>query len=302
MNRYLRSAISRLTWQILRVARVPRIHQRISQRAITQGTYELRVKYSQPLPSTDPRHLTWHENSVYSQNGEDGILQFLFSEVGATSKNFIEFGVEDGTECNSAFLAIAMGWSGLLMDGSSENARRGRVFYSAMAPHQSDSIQFKDAWITRDNINDLIAESNLAGEIDLLSIDVDGNDYWIWRVIDGIRPRVTVVEYNATFGPERSVTVPYEADFDRMRKHPTGFYHGASLAALEKLGREKGYRLVGCESTGVNAFFVHEDLSLDSLPPFSAREAFIPHRARLLRGYSTEQQMAEIAHLPLIEV
>lgn len=298
----VRSCVARMTHAMLRVAHVPRVHGRLEQRATMQGARDLRHRYLAPPSKEDPRHLTWHENSVYSQNGEDGILQHLFSEIGTGSKQFVEFGVEDGTECNSAFLSIEMGWSGLLMDGSDENARRGRIFYDAMIPHRPGAVVFKRAWITRENINGLIEESGFRGEIDLLSVDIDGNDYWVWQAIDVVQPRVVVVEYNATFGPDRAVTVPYEADFDRRKKSPTHFYHGASLAALEKLGRAKGYRLIGCESTGVNAFFVREDVMADHFHAFSARDAYIPQRARLLRGFSTAAQMTAIQHLPLVEV
>lgn len=298
----VKSCVARMTHAMLRVAHVPRVHGRLEQRAMMQGASDLRHRYLAPPPKDDPRHLTWHENSVFSQNGEDGILQHIFAEIGTDSKRFIEFGVEDGTECNSAFLAIEMGWTGLLMDGSDDNARKGRIFYDAMIPHRPGAVVFKSAWITRENINGLIKESGFQGEIDLLSVDIDGNDYWVWQAIDVVQPRVVVAEYNATFGPERAVTVPYQPDFDRTRMSPTWFYHGASLAALEKLGRAKGYRLIGCESTGVNAFFVREDLMAGHFHAFSAREAYIPQRVRLMKGLSTAEQMSAIQQLRVEEV
>lgn len=238
--------------------------------------------------------LNRHEARVYSQNGEDGIIAWLFSRVGAPRRTFVEFGIGDGSECNSANLSRTLGWIGLLMEADADQAERARVFYDRLP-----GVRVLRERVTPDNIDGLLWE-HAPPDVDLLSLDIDGNDLWVWRAITAIEPRVVVIEYNATFGPERSVTVPYKDGFDRYREHVSGFYHGASLAALAKVGADKGYALVGCDSRGANAFFVRRELTSELLRAVEPREAFFPlwERAHL----TLEEQQRRIAHLPLVEV
>jgi hypothetical protein len=154
--------------------------------------------------------------------------------------------------------------------------------------------------VTREGIDDLLVDAVGGGEIDLLSIDIDGNDLWVWEAVEGVRPRIVVVEYNGTFGPERSVSVPYDPDFDRMARHPSGWYHGASITALARVGARKGYVLAGCDSNGVNAFFVREDCAAGAVPEAAPERAWRPVRERGPR--SSDEQLAVIAGLPLDEV
>jgi hypothetical protein len=142
----------------------------------------------------------------------------------------------------------------------------------------------------------------------LLSIDIDGNDYWTWEAITVVNPTIVVIEYNARFGASRSVTVPYRADFVRSRAHYSMIYYGASLTALWALGRRKGYSLVGCNSAGNNAFFVRQDL-LGDLRGRTPSEAFRPHCFREARNEVGElsfltlpEEEALLAGLPLVEV
>ena len=249
-------------------------------------------------PELGTPDLNRHEARILSQNGEDGVLLHLFSRVGTGDRRFVEFGVEDGRECNAAALAIHFGWSGLLMEGSPDDVERARRFYRGRA---GDRVRVRACWVTAENIDSFLVEEGFGGELDLLSIDVDGNDYWIWRAVCSVRPRVVVVEYNASLGPEEALTVPYDPDFDHRAAHPSQMYHGASLAALEKLGREKGYDLVGCESAGVNAFFVRGDLAEGRVEAVSAREAWRPHRGRTERLTQEEQRRA-LRDLPWVEV
>ncbi len=205
----------------------------------------------------------------FSQNGEDGILLYIFSVIGITTRKVVEVCASDGIECNSANLIINHGWKALLFDGNIERIERGRALYSKLADTFIHPPVFAHAWITAENINELIASHGFEGEIDLLSLDVDGNDYWIWKAIEQVRPRVVIVEYNGSIGPDKAVTIPYDPkfqlDFSRLP-----FYCGASLAAFVALGRRKGYRLVGCQRTQINAFFVREDLLSEMLPEVSA--------------------------------
>lgn len=185
--------------------------------------------------------LTAYERRVFSQNGEDGIIDAIFRKIGPTNRYFVEFGVQDGSECNTRLLAERHGWRGLLMDGGHENSDRS----------------LRREFITAENINDLFARYAVPAEFDLLSIDIDGNDYWVWRALDTrFRPRVVIIEYNAAEGPERVSTIEYAPAF---RWGGTD-YMGASLGALVAVSRDRGYTLVACDSRGVNAFFVRNDL------------------------------------------
>ncbi len=244
-----------------------------------------------------PLDINKQELKVYSQHGEDGILLYLFSKVGTTNRFFVEFGVQDGRQCNTANLSIHFGWRGLLMDDSEPNVLRGREYYECVLQARVADVRFVHAWVTRENIDSLLRENGVAEEIDLLSIDIDGNDYWVWEAITVTRPRVVVIEYNATLGEERAIITRYDPRFDCMKKHPSGFYHGASLAALTKLARAKGYVLVGCDSFGVNAFYVRRDVAEGKLSEVSVRDAYYPHLGRLLRNFSTAEQFDQIRHL-----
>lgn len=205
--------------------------------------------------ASDVQSITETEYRVFSQFGEDGIIQFLISNIEIPNKTFVEFGVEDYTEANTRFLLINNNWSGLIIDGSESNIERVK----------NDPIYWKydltalNAFITKDNINDLIA-SRFSGDVGLLSVDVDGNDYWIWDSIKIINPRIVVCEYNSVFGSKHSVTVPYHADFLRQNMHFSYLYFGASLGALCMLAEKKGYSFVGCNSNGNDAFFVRKDV------------------------------------------
>lgn len=215
------------------------------------------------------------EFRCFSQNGEDGILHYIFSLIGATNKIAVEMCAGNGTECNSANLLINHGWVGLLLDGNEDNINAGKEFYAKCQETFFTPPTLVHAWITAENVNQLIRSNGFEGEIDLLTLDLDGVDYWIWKAIDCIRPRVVVVEYHSGWGPEKSVTVPYRPDFQLDSSDPVvANYFGASLAAFVKLGWEKGYRLVGCQRYGLNAFFLRSDVGKDVFPEVPASRCF----------------------------
>lgn len=205
-------------------------------------TLTLHVLLKKPIPdlSRFQRHIPYIERREYSQNGEDGIIQAIFAMIGMTNRYYVEFGVEDGSECNTRYLRKRKGWQGLLMDGS----------------HNNPQINLHREFITAENIEDLFAKYHVPKEFDLLSIDIDGNDYWVWKAIRSYHPRVVIIEYNACLPYAPTVTIPYDPRFTWDRTD----YYGASLSALVALGREKGYRLVATDRNGVNAFFVKDDL------------------------------------------
>lgn len=238
-----------------------------------------------------PRPLAHHELQIHSQNGEDGIILYLLSRTGTSSRRLAEIGIGDGSECNSANLLINWGWSGVLIEGSETGAA------SASALHRNRlEVSVINAFVTAENANDLLGNQT----IDLLSIDIDGNDYWVWRSIESL-PRVMIVEYNASLGPTRSVTIPYKPTFDYTTASDHRLYHGASLAALAKLGRERGMALVGCDSRGVNAFFVQREFLSPALPELSAEEAWRPIRKRL-RRWPQDVQEELLARFEFVEV
>jgi hypothetical protein len=215
------------------------------------------------------------EFKVFSQFGDDGIIQYLIHRLTPLSDSFVEFGVENYRESNTRFLLLNNNWRGLVLDGSQRciDSIRGDEIY------WRHTITAGCAWITRDNINDLLKEAGFAGEVGLLSIDIDGNDYWVWEKVDVIDPVIVIVEYNSIFGPELAVTIPYDPKFARHRAHYSGQFWGASLPALTQLANRKGYSLVGCNSAGNNAYFVRND-KIDKLPVLSAPEAFVDARFR----------------------
>ena len=220
----------------------------------------------------DPKRLVRYGYKVYSQNDEDGIIAEIFRRTGTTSRTFVEFGVETGIECNTAKLLVD-GWRGLWIEANPQSVAAIRDnFASFIADGRLSVVASR---VTVENINGLIAQSGLGNEIDLLSIDIDFNDYWIWKAIDAVNPRTVVIEYNATLRPPMSLVVPYQPETQWDGSN----YYGASLDALVKLGTEKNYRIVGCSIAGVNAFFVRTDLAGDRfLEPATAQEHYEPPR------------------------
>lgn len=220
-------------------------------------------------------HLCDAEFQVFSQWGHDGIIQFLVAHVPIADSTFVEFGVEDYRESNTRFLLVHDNWKGLIIDAGEEHVR----FLESSGLRWRHSIDAVSAFVTRDNINGLLSAAGVSGDIGLLSIDMDGMDYWVFEAIDVISPRIVVVEYNGIFGTGRPVSVPYQADFDMMAAHHSGLYFGASLPAMISLAEHKGYHFVGTNSAGGDAFFVRQDLA-KYLPPLGAPELKEPRFRR----------------------
>lgn len=197
---------------------------------------------------------------AFSQNEEDGILLYIFSLINMKSKIAVEICSGNGIECNAANLIINHGFTGLLIDGDKKKCEVSKKFYNS---HQNTFCwppTVVNSWVNKENVNKVIEKNGFAGEIDLLSIDMDGVDYWILKEISIVSPRVVVVEYQDILGPKDSITVPYSPDFQTSNKEKMGpNYSGASLRAFVKLLDEKGYDLVAIEKYGFNAFFVRKD-------------------------------------------
>jgi hypothetical protein len=234
---------------------------------------------SRSVAALPPDGLRDAEFTVFSQFGEDGILQFLVQRVPIDDEVFVEFGVEDYHESNTRFLLVHDNWRGLIIDGGTTHVE----FLRATGLGWRHHIDAVSAFIDRDNINGLIRSAGIEGDIGVLSVDIDGNDYWVLERIDAVSPRILIVEYNSTFGPEAVITVPYDPGFVRGEQHPSWLYWGASLAALTRLAESKGYALVGGNRAGNNAFYVRRDV-LGDMPEVSVREAYAPSRFRESRG------------------
>jgi hypothetical protein len=240
---------------------------------------------------------------VFSQWDEDGIIQYLINKIPIEHETFIEFGVENYEESNTRFLMINNHWQGMVLDGCSadiEWIRKDRMYW------QYD-LQAKTAWITRENIDALLGESGFPQDVGLLSVDIDGNDYWIWEAIQSIRPRIVIVEYNSIF-KLAPVAVPYRDDFNRTLAHHSNLYYGSSLAALQFLAKKKGYILAGSNSWGHNAFFIRSDIAgeFKSLEP---EEAYVTSKFRESRDRSGKltyardaERLKLIEHMPVVNV
>ncbi len=215
------------------------------------------------------------EFKVFSQWGDDGILQYLINILSVDNECFVEFGVENYLEANTRFLLLNNNWRGLVLDGSDAN-----IDYI-----KADEIYWKydltaiSRFVTAENINELLLSSGFKGEIGLLHIDIDGNDYWIWNAIESTDPVVVSVEYNSLFGCERSITIPYKPDFERLEAHHSGLYAGCSLLALCDLADAKGYAFVGSNSAGNNAYFVRKN-RLGVLRQLTPREGYVKSKFR----------------------
>lgn len=246
------------------------------------------------------------EFKVFSQWGEDGIIQYLIRRIGIPPERqtFIEFGVENYQESNTRFLLLNNNWRGLVMDGSADHM----VSVKARGYYWRHDLTAIAAFVNRDNINELISNAGFSGQIGLLSIDIDGNDYWVWEQLNVVDPIIVIVEYRSLWGASRSVTIPYDKNFSRNAAHYSNLYYGASLKALHDLGKSKGFSLVHCNTAGNNAFFVKTS-ALNGLNALTPQEAFVHSRYRESRAkdgslsfLSTEHQLIETAELPLVDL
>lgn len=246
------------------------------------------------------------EFKVFSQFGDDGIIQYLLQQVDIPEGNrkFIEFGVQDYQESNTRFLLMNDNWSGLILDGSSRNIDK----VVADAQFWRHDLTAVAAFIDRDNVNELFARNGFQGEIGLLSVDIDGNDYWVWESIDVVNPIIVVSEYNSAFGAEHAVTVPYNPVFQRGAAHYSNLYWGVSLKALCSLAARRGYAFVGCNSAGNNAYFVRQD-KLGRLRPLECAEGYVEAKFRESRNRDGEltylpagKRLGEIAQMPVFDV
>ncbi len=285
-----------------RVAGISELREQVLEAKLLSARLLIRqIKAQGVLP-----RLADAEFKVFSQFGDDGIIQYLLQQVDIPEDKriFIEFGVQDYQESNTRFLLINDNWSGLILDGSAGNI--GKVV--ADAQFWRHNLTAVAAFIDRDNVNDLFVRNGFKGEIGLLSVDIDGNDYWVWESIDVVNPIIVVCEYNCVFGAEHAVTVPYDPAFQRGAAHYSNLYWGVSLKALCLLASRRGYAFVGCNSAGNNAYFVRRD-KLGSLKSLGCAEGYVEARFRESRNrngeltyLSAEWRLGEIAQMSVFDV
>ncbi len=244
------------------------------------------------------------EFRIFSQFGDDGIIQYLVNRLPITNKFFIEFGVQNYREANTRFLMQNDDWNGLVMDCSSDDVNdiRNQWYF------WRHSLEARCEFVTRDNINDILRQAGVSEDIGLLHIDIDGNDYWVWESITDVHPVIVIMEYNSLFGADRSITTPYIETFDRYKYHHSGLLFGASLAALIEQGTRKGYAFIGCNSTGNSAYFIRldqvADLPVKSLPEGYVESSFRQHRDEHgdLTYYSNADAISEMRGIPVYNV
>lgn len=292
------SAVSRLVEKWRRRAR--------TAREVVRGQADL-IRLTERLAATQLRQAVasghagpWSDAGfrVFSQNEEDGLLIYVFALVGTTSKYLVDIGCRSALGSNSANLLLNHGWQGLLVDADRDAVAELRHFYRL----------HPDTWmlpptvlyerVTPTNVNDLVRSGDPPDEIDLLSLDIDGIDYWVWDALDIVRPRVIVVEAQVIWDADRAVTVPNDRGFEPIYRDGFAIYSGASVAAFDRLAERKGYALVGTNRLGYNLFFVRRDIlpaTLRSIEPRDVTSLPFPRAAR-------SRYLEEISHMPWVDV
>lgn len=249
------------------------VHQRVAQEEFAAALLR-EERYR------NPKRLNRYEHQVFSQNGEDGIIREIFRRVGTQDRTFLEVGVGDGQVNNTTFL-LSQGWQGCWLEGSQRSVTLIRRNFAG--PLASGQLKLLHATLTAETVPECLARLGVPAEADLLSVDIDRNTYWVLAaLLELVRPRAAVVEYNATYPPD----LDWKVKYDPTRWWNRTSYYGASLKAYEHVCRRRGLALVGCDLHGVNAFFVREDLCGDRFEaPFTAEVHYEPARYFLTRTH-----------------
>lgn len=273
-------------WNYFRQFRqLQRVNMALVRSSFTASTREIHP----PLPET------W-EFCGFSQNGEDGIIDYLLSRLKQSNRFFIEIGAADGLENNTSLLAIAKKYSGLMIEADPKLCKRLDQLISSL----NMGVEVVNCLVTKDNVTDIVAHMPYLNP-DLFSLDIDGNDFHILSAFleQDLRPKIIVVEYNSAFGKDLSLTIPYDDNFNYLKADSSGLYYGVGLLAWQRLLQQYGYRFVTVDSNGVNAFFIHPDYYaqtfIDSLKPIEFKENFYQ-----LKRWKTSwrSQFEKIKHLP----
>ena len=238
---------------------------------------------------------------IYSQNNEDGIILYIFKHIGIKTKKFVEIGVENGTECNTTNLLKNFNWKGIQIEGSKKLYNDAKIQLKKILERKKNNLKLLNIFVTKKNINQIL-KKNCGKEIDLLSIDVDGNDFWIWKAINCVKPRLVIIEYNSFFGSNISAAIKYNSKFSWDHRNNKSYY-GASLKALEKLGKQKKYILVGVDKNGVNAFFVRNDLAkYINLKSKKTKEIFLDNKREIRNKEQYINESKKLLNQKLIKI
>ncbi len=304
IRRLAQSLLDRLLWPLMR--RLDRAHEAHTTRLIINAERhaflmaDLLIAQRRAQPKLGLRD--W-EFGIASQWGQDGIIQYLIERVPIEHRTFVEFGVQNYRESSTRFLLMHDNWSGLIIDGDADNITE----IQRQSYYWQHDLTPLNAFITRENINELLAKK-FTGDLGLLVIDIDGNDYWVWEAIEVVRPRIVICEFNSVFGPAHAVTMPYRPDFTRTAAHHSNLYFGASLAALHRLAQRKGYVFVGCNAHGNDAFFVRTDVA-QNVTAVSLADGYVESKFRESRDpqgglthLSGTARFDAIAHLDVFDL
>jgi hypothetical protein len=259
-----------------------------------------RAAATSALRQLDPvRPSTW-EFTAFSQNGEDGIIDYLCGRILRPNRYFIEIGASNGLENNTTWLAMARRYGGLMIDGDPAKVAECRQALGAL----NGPVEFAALMVNRESGAE-IERLALYPNPDVFSLDIDSFDYYVASTLldRGFRPKVFIVEYNSAFGPERSVTIPYQEPFNRHRAHPSGYYYGVSVTGLRNLLARHGYRFITVDQNGVNAFFA-DPVEFDAV--FLQAVSGSPFRENIVQRCESRTdwsgQFDQIRHLPLVEI
>ena len=259
-----------------------------------------RAAATSALRQLDPAHPQTWEFSGFSQNGEDGIIDYLCSRLLRPARYFVEIGASNGLENNTTWLAMARRYGGLMIDGDPAKVAECRDTFGTL----NGPLEFAAMMVNRDSGPDL-ERLALCRNPDVFSLDIDSLDYYVAAALldRGFRPKIFIVEYNSAFGPERSVTIPYQEPFNRHRAHASGFYYGVSVMGLRNVLERHGYRFITVDQNGVNAFFADpaefDPAFLDRVRGSAFRENIVQRRESRTDWTG---QFKQISHLPLVEI
>jgi hypothetical protein len=236
---------------------------------------------------------------VYSQFEEDGIILYVLSMIGFKTRRVVEMCCGDGTECMATNLILNHGFEGFLFDGSESKVCAAKAFFAG----KKDCLLYQPfvthAWITAENVNDLNINAGCKGEIDLLSLDMDGNDYWIFKALDVVQPRLIIAECNNVIPTNRSLTIEYDPNFTNPA--PGGHFTahaGMSALAMQKLCKQRGYRMIGAHRHGFNVLFLKSGEGEKFFPEVSIGQVHDNHWTRL----SHESRWPKVKDMPWQEV
>lgn len=258
-----------------------------------------RAATTSTLRNIDPRLPASWEFCGFSQNGEDGIIDYLCSQIKAPNRYFVEIGAADGLENNTAWLAIAKKYCGMMIEGDPVLAKR----LQKTIPGLNLGVECENWFVSEENVNEILNRLPFS-DPDLFSIDIDGNDLYIVKAFlsRGLRPKIIAVEYNSAFGPDRAITIPYQSDFDYQQAHASGLYYGVSITAWRELLKHYNYHFVTVDTNGVNAFFISPECFdsqfVEGIKPLKFAENFFQRKK--FKG-SWENQFALISHMNFSE-